>query len=55
MFTKHSLFVVNDNDDDLTHNSRPVVHTVQIKISNSPEVCELTYTHTCAHTLSTDY
>lgn len=53
VFTKHSIFVMGDNDDDLTHNSRLAVNIVQKKISNSPEACTHTYTHTsvCMYTI----
>lgn len=51
VFIKDYVFVVDDNDDDLTHNSRLLVLIVQKKSSNIPE----THTHTRACTLSADY
>ena len=47
MFTKHSVFVVDDNDDDLTHNSRLAVHTLQKK---KKTLIVQKHTHTHIHT-----
>lgn len=46
-FTKHYVFLVDDNDDDLTHNSRLAVLIIQKEIYNIPE----THTHTCTHAI----